>query len=76
MNPALIQCTLCGHTYNAEEHPSCQACPLAKGCAMTCCPVCGFQSVNVERSNLARIASRVFSINLRGKHASKEEEKN
>jgi hypothetical protein len=32
----------------ADMHEACSGCPLARGCAVSCCPRCGYQFV--ERS--------------------------
>jgi hypothetical protein len=49
---------MCGHRFDPAVHIACQACPLQNGCQLTCCPVCGFEMVNPDRSILARLARR------------------
>jgi hypothetical protein len=38
---ALRTCALCGARY-AEGRLACAACPLRRGCALECCPHCGY----------------------------------
>lgn len=57
----LITCTMCGHRFDPTVHTACAACPLQKGCLLTCCPACGFEMVNPDRSVLARLARRWLS---------------
>jgi hypothetical protein len=56
-----ITCTMCGYRFDPDAHAACQACPLQRGCQLTCCPACGFEMVNPERSILARLAKRWLS---------------
>lgn len=61
MNPGReITCAMCGHVFDAEAHTACQACPLAKGCSLVCCPACGYETVDERRSGLARLALRLL----------------
>jgi hypothetical protein len=62
MNPttATLTCTMCGHTFDPSGHAACGACPLQRGCQLVCCPACGFEMVNPDRSALARLAARFF----------------
>jgi len=46
-------CGMCGQRFNPDEHSACRRCPLAPGCQLVCCPTCGFESVNPQRSVLA-----------------------
>lgn len=59
-DPVKLTCPLCGHFFDAGEHPACQACPLHQGCNLICCPACGYQIVNVRRSRLARLAGSLL----------------
>jgi hypothetical protein len=46
----MIHCPLCGLEYEATASPSsCQACPLARGCSMACCPRCGYKMPTESR---------------------------
>ena len=52
-----IECVLCWYQYDPDQHLACQACPLHSNCNLVCCPACGYQTVNPQRSFLARLAS-------------------
>jgi hypothetical protein len=54
----MITCTMCGHRFDPAAHTACHSCPLQRGCQLTCCPACGFEMVNPDRSILARLAKR------------------
>lgn len=54
----MVTCPMCGTQFDPEQHISCQACPLQSGCQLACCPNCGFEMVNVQKSRLARLAAR------------------
>jgi hypothetical protein len=58
----MVTCRLCGHVFDAATQ-GCQAgCPLAawQGCALVCCPNCGYQTVDEERSTAARVLRRLW----------------
>ncbi|HZD56773.1 MAG TPA: hypothetical protein VE136_08630 [Anaerolineales bacterium] len=65
MKPATVTCPLCGTQFDPLEHAACQTCPLQPGCQLVCCPVCGYQTVDVEKSTLARLAGRVLASQAR-----------
>jgi len=52
-----INCIMCGYQYDPDLHLACQSCPLHSGCNLVCCPSCGYQTVNPQRSILVRLAS-------------------
>lgn len=54
----MLTCPMCGTQFDPDQHISCQACPLQTGCQLACCPNCGFEIVNVQKSVLARLAAR------------------
>lgn len=56
--PEWMVCGMCGHRFNPDEHGACGACPLAPGCQLVCCPACGFETVNPQRSTWARNAQK------------------
>lgn len=60
MTAGMITCSMCGHRFDPAAHQTCQGCPLHKGCQLACCPACGFENVDVQRSGLARLAARWF----------------
>jgi hypothetical protein len=45
---------MCGTLFDPGEHAACQSCPLVKGCNLVCCPVCGYETVDPERSRLVQ----------------------
>ncbi len=55
-----ITCPLCGHSYNPAEQAGCSACPLHAGCNLVCCPSCGYKTVDIQQSWLARMASSLL----------------
>ncbi len=55
---SLVTCPMCGYRYDPKEHTGCASCPLNRGCQLVCCPNCGFETVDPERSVLARFARR------------------
>ncbi|NLG73953.1 MAG: DNA helicase PriA [Chloroflexi bacterium] len=61
MNDLLITCPVCGSLFDPNENAACQSCPLHKGCLLTRCPTCGFETVNTRQSRLANLATRLFS---------------
>jgi len=61
MTDKFTTCTMCGHRYNPDDYPSCQECPLQAGCHLSCCPLCGYEMIDPDKSRLARWFSRLFS---------------
>jgi len=53
-----ITCIMCGHTFDPQAHAACKSCPLHSGCQLVCCPACGYQLINPQRSGLARLFMR------------------
>lgn len=56
---ATVACPMCGHVYRTDENGSCTSCPLGSGCAATCCPACGYSSVDPSRSSLVQWGGRL-----------------
>jgi hypothetical protein len=50
----MTHCPLCGLVYDEKQRACHAACPLASGCASVCCPNCGYQIVDEDKSHLAR----------------------
>jgi Fe2+ transport system protein FeoA len=44
-------CPLCG---SAMGEAACSSCPLSSGCALVCCPTCGYSTVVAGESRLVR----------------------
>lgn len=54
-----MTCELCAYEFVPDE--SCHTgCPMSSGCTLICCPNCGYQAVDQERSILARTIERLF----------------
>jgi hypothetical protein len=53
-------CSLCGYEYEAGAVTACQSCPLHGGCALACCPRCGYQEPDLERSAAAGWLRRIL----------------
>lgn len=58
MTARRMRCTMCGHDFDPAAHVACQSCPLQKGCSLVCCPQCGYEMINLDRSFLARLFGR------------------
>jgi Fe2+ transport system protein FeoA len=52
-------CTMCGHRYDPALSVGCNSCPLGAHCSLACCPECGYSAVDLRRSTLARLATRL-----------------
>lgn len=50
-----MKCPLCGYQYDKDRLACHAACPLAGGCAIICCPNCGYQMVDESKSGLAKL---------------------
>ncbi len=55
-----IICAMCGQRFNPKEHSACEACPLQSGCQLVCCPACGYETINIQESKLARFFARLL----------------
>lgn len=49
----LLTCPMCGFRYDPQANEACPSCPLHAQCNLACCPNCGYQTVNLGRSQLA-----------------------
>ena len=47
--PAPQKCALCSCSFDPEGQGCRPACPLSSGCAMVCCPRCGYGFPQEER---------------------------
>lgn len=58
--PRQVACGLCGHRFApAAETMGCPRCPMARGCAILCCPRCGYEFVTESR--IVNFFRRLFS---------------
>jgi Fe2+ transport system protein FeoA len=58
MTTKLSTCSMCGYQFDPAAQVSCPTCPVQKGCSLVCCPNCGYENVNIQRSIIARFAAR------------------
>ncbi|MHB1339589.1 MAG: hypothetical protein ACYCYG_12325 [Bellilinea sp.] len=57
----VITCVACGYHYAVSEgQDTCGSCPLHEACSTSCCPKCGTNNINPDKSRLARWLQRVF----------------
>jgi ferrous iron transport protein A len=49
----MVRCALCGFEFDEQAMLCHSQCPLADGCAILCCPNCGYQFVDESKSSLA-----------------------
>ncbi|MFO8035232.1 MAG: ferrous iron transport protein A [Anaerolineales bacterium] len=61
MTHTKITCAMCGHSFDPDQHATCEKCPLHAGCHLTRCPSCGYETVDPGKSRLAGWFSRLFS---------------
>lgn len=54
----LVSCALCAHRFDPRESNVCASCPLGKGCALVCCPNCGYGAPDPSRSAVVALAAR------------------
>lgn len=53
----MVDCAFCTFRFDPAGTSLCDACPLGKGCALVCCPKCGYSAPDVDRSLAARAAA-------------------
>lgn len=62
INETVITCVACGYRYPLSEgQDSCGTCPLHQACSTSCCPHCGTNNINPDKSRLARWLKRAFN---------------
>lgn len=64
----MIQCPLCGETFDGSAPSGCQSCPMGGSCTLACCPNCGYTTVDVQRSRSARLVARLLGSHVRRPH--------
>jgi hypothetical protein len=60
-----ITCTMCGYKYKPSGLHSCQSCPINHDCSLICCPNCGFQSVDIEKTKFTKFISSLWGTKIR-----------
>ena len=56
----MTACAMCGSDLDAACASGCASCPLGAHCSLSCCPACGYSTVDVQRSRLASAAARLI----------------
>ncbi|HXF69079.1 MAG TPA: FeoA family protein [Thermoflexus sp.] len=56
-----IRCPMCGHEFDPSDLRCHVGCPLGARCTLICCPQCGYQMPDLERSASARWFQRLFA---------------
>lgn len=56
----MIDCALCGYSFNKGSEMLCNHCPLHKKCDLTCCPNCGYAMITNNRNNRSKRRQRIF----------------
>ena len=54
-----LQCGICGHSFDPQQHPGCSGCPMNDGCLLACCPDCGYSMPNPARSRLLALGRAI-----------------
>ena len=55
-----MACPLCGTRFDPEVEIACGSCPMHGACTLTCCPECGYTTVDVSSSRTAGFLGRLF----------------
>jgi hypothetical protein len=71
----MITCPLCGHEFEETALTCSAGCPLAavQGCQLVCCPNCGFQMVDENKSKLAGWLRRLWPAKAPARPANAED---
>ena len=67
-----MKCELCGFEFDERTLVCHVRCPMAAGCAIICCPNCGYQVVDEQKSGVAGLIRRAQSA-LAGRGSKKPE---
>ena len=46
----MIKCALCGYEFDEKAMACHSQCPMSEGCAIICCPNCGYQVVDESKT--------------------------
>lgn len=55
-----MRCAMCGYDFDETGLACHQSCPISSGCAVICCPRCGYSTVDPARSTVSSWLQRVF----------------
>lgn len=64
MGKQALTCPMCGHSFDPLANLACPSCPINSSCTLTCCPQCGYETVNPDRSTVVNLL-RKFSARIR-----------
>ncbi len=56
-----MECPLCGYEFDESAMQCHASCPMNAGCAMLCCPQCGYQMVDETKTRAAGWLRRLLS---------------
>lgn len=57
-----MKCALCGYEFDETGLACHTRCPLADGCAIVCCPHCGYQVVDETKSDMVSLARKIQAL--------------
>jgi Fe2+ transport system protein FeoA len=57
----MIKCALCGYEFDEQALACHSQCPMSAGCAILCCPNCGYQVVDESKAWGASLIKRALS---------------
>ena len=57
----MIKCALCGCEFDEQALACHSQCPMSNGCAIICCPNCGYQVVDESKAWGASLIKRALS---------------
>lgn len=57
-----MKCALCNYEFDKTDLLCHAGCPLAKQCAVICCPNCGYQVVDESRSHTLGFIRKIQGI--------------
>lgn len=55
----LLTCPMCGGTFDPQANPACPSCPINSACSLACCPHCGYETVDPQRSQMVGLLRRL-----------------
>jgi Fe2+ transport system protein FeoA len=61
-DPKLVVCPMCGSRFDPAQTSRCDTCPMHKGCALVCCPECGYNTVDPRRSQIVGVGSKLAGL--------------
>lgn len=62
MENQTLTCPMCGHSFDPQAHPACPSCPINNSCTLACCPQCGYETVDPNRSTMVTLLRKMTAI--------------